>query len=91
MKGIYKLLAGLLFICAIYGYFIIQQSTEGGQEKYFPIVVAGFGAFACALLSMGPTSKLEPSYRKWRFWKMLLFILLCAAFGAYYYLYIHKP
>jgi hypothetical protein len=91
VKGILRIFAGFLFIGSIYGYFILQQSTESGSERNLPIVAMVFGALICGVLSMGGKSKYDPSGNRGQILRTVFLIFLCLSFAAYYFFFAHKP
>jgi hypothetical protein len=91
LKGFLRILAGFLFIGSVYGFIILQQSPDSGSGKFVPVVAMAVGAFICAIFSTGEKSKYDATQKNWPLWKLLLLMISCLGFAAYYFLFANKP
>jgi membrane associated rhomboid family serine protease len=83
VKSIFKILAGLLLMGSVYGFFMLLQSPESGFDKNIPIAMA-VGGLVFGILSTGGKSKFDPADKKWSLLKGLTGLLLLG-FLAYYF------
>jgi heme O synthase-like polyprenyltransferase len=93
VKGIFRVLAGLLFIVSVYSVVLNLQSPVPGSEWYAPIATAIAG-LVCVVYSIKGKTEYDEFDKKLSPWKIIFYsslVLLCLGFAVYYFLYLFKP